>query len=122
MGYVFLCLLQLLVSLIRAAITSLLWFLEAGLLPPNCRYRIGNALLSVPRSEALPFRKPVCFCLFFPPPQNMVLQNGTKVFDSWEKPPLPVYIQFYFFNVTNPEEILQGEIPLLEEVGPYTYR
>lgn len=54
--------------------------------------------------------------------KNMVLQNGTKVFDSWEKPPLPVYIQFYFFNVTNPEEILQGEIPLLEEVGPYTYR
>lgn len=52
----------------------------------------------------------------------MVLQNGTKVFNSWEKPPLPVYIQFYFFNVTNPEEILQGEIPLLEEVGPYTYR
>lgn len=54
--------------------------------------------------------------------KNMVLQNGTKVFDSWEKPPLPVYIQFYFFNVTNPEEILRGEVPLLEEVGPYTYR
>lgn len=54
--------------------------------------------------------------------KNMVLQNGTKVFDSWEKPPVPVYIQFYFFNVTNPEEILQGEIPRLEEVGPYTYR
>lgn len=54
--------------------------------------------------------------------KNMVLQNGTKVFDSWEKPPLPVYMQFYFFNVTNPEEILQGEIPRVEEVGPYTYR
>lgn len=52
----------------------------------------------------------------------MVLRNGTQVFDTWEKPPLPVYTQFYFFNVTNPEEILQGEIPRLEEVGPYTYR
>uniref|UniRef100_I3MDR5 Scavenger receptor class B member 2 n=1 Tax=Ictidomys tridecemlineatus TaxID=43179 RepID=I3MDR5_ICTTR len=53
--------------------------------------------------------------------KNMVLRNGTEIFDSWEKPPLPVYTQFYFFNVTNPEEILRGEIPRLEEVGPYTY-
>ncbi|XP_008591031.1 PREDICTED: lysosome membrane protein 2 [Galeopterus variegatus] len=54
--------------------------------------------------------------------KNIVLRNGTEVFDSWEKPPLPVYTQFYFFNVTNPEEILRGETPRLEEVGPYTYR
>ncbi|XP_042534183.1 lysosome membrane protein 2 [Dipodomys spectabilis] len=54
--------------------------------------------------------------------KNMVLRNGTEIFDSWEKPPVPVYAQFYFFNVTNPEEILQGEKPRLEEVGPYTYR
>ncbi|XP_004647481.1 lysosome membrane protein 2 [Octodon degus] len=54
--------------------------------------------------------------------QRVVLRNGTEVFHSWENPPLPVYTQFYFFNVTNPEEILRGERPLLEEVGPYTYR
>ncbi|XP_063103312.1 lysosome membrane protein 2 [Cavia porcellus] len=54
--------------------------------------------------------------------KNVVLRNGTEVFHSWESPPLPVYTQFYFFNVTNPEEILRGERPLLEEVGPYTYR
>lgn len=54
--------------------------------------------------------------------KNVVLRNGTEIFDSWEKPPLPVYTQFYFFNVTNPEEILRGEKPLLQEVGPYTYR
>uniref|UniRef100_A0A5F9DNX9 Scavenger receptor class B member 2 n=1 Tax=Oryctolagus cuniculus TaxID=9986 RepID=A0A5F9DNX9_RABIT len=53
--------------------------------------------------------------------KNVVLRNGTEIFDSWEKPPLPVYTQFYFFNVTNPEEILRGEKPLLQEVGPYTY-
>ncbi|KAK2115852.1 Lysosome membrane protein 2 [Saguinus oedipus] len=53
---------------------------------------------------------------------NIVLRNGTEAFDSWEKPPLPVYTQFYFFNVTNPEEILRGETPRVEEVGPYTYR
>ncbi|XP_007519880.1 lysosome membrane protein 2 [Erinaceus europaeus] len=54
--------------------------------------------------------------------KDIVLKNGTETFDSWMKPPLPVYSQFYFFNVTNPEEILKGEIPRLEEVGPYTYR
>uniref|UniRef100_A0A673VFC1 Scavenger receptor class B member 2 n=1 Tax=Suricata suricatta TaxID=37032 RepID=A0A673VFC1_SURSU len=54
--------------------------------------------------------------------KNIVLRNGSETFDSWKKPPLPVYIQFYFFNVTNPEEILRGETPRLEEVGPYTYR
>uniref|UniRef100_A0A452TQF1 Scavenger receptor class B member 2 n=1 Tax=Ursus maritimus TaxID=29073 RepID=A0A452TQF1_URSMA len=54
--------------------------------------------------------------------ENIVLRNGSETFDSWRKPPLPVYAQFYFFNVTNPEEILRGEIPRLEEVGPYTYR
>ncbi|XP_007947226.1 lysosome membrane protein 2 [Orycteropus afer afer] len=54
--------------------------------------------------------------------KNIVLRNGTETFDSWEKPPLPVYTRFYFFNVTNPEEILQGETPQVTEVGPYTYR
>ncbi|XP_037386703.1 lysosome membrane protein 2 isoform X1 [Talpa occidentalis] len=54
--------------------------------------------------------------------KTVVLRNGTETFDTWKNPPLPVYMQFYFFNVTNPEEILRGEIPRLEEVGPYTYR
>ncbi|XP_006885365.1 PREDICTED: lysosome membrane protein 2 isoform X2 [Elephantulus edwardii] len=54
--------------------------------------------------------------------KNIVLKNGSEAFDSWEKPPLPVYTQFYFFNVTNPAEILNGEIPQVIEVGPYTYR
>ncbi|XP_003774359.1 lysosome membrane protein 2 [Sarcophilus harrisii] len=54
--------------------------------------------------------------------QNTVLKNGTEIFDSWENPPPPIHMQFYFFNVTNPDEILQGEDPHVEEVGPYTYR
>ncbi|XP_006871642.1 PREDICTED: lysosome membrane protein 2 isoform X1 [Chrysochloris asiatica] len=54
--------------------------------------------------------------------KNIVLKNGTETFDYWETPPLPVYTQFYFFNVTNPEEILKGETPHVTEVGPYTYR
>ncbi|XP_059682821.1 lysosome membrane protein 2 isoform X2 [Gavia stellata] len=54
--------------------------------------------------------------------QGTVLKNGTETFEAWEDPPPPVYMQFYFFNVTNPLEVLQGDTPLVEEIGPYTYR
>ncbi|XP_034048053.1 lysosome membrane protein 2c [Thalassophryne amazonica] len=54
--------------------------------------------------------------------KNVVLKNGTEVFKAWEDPPSPVYMQFYFFNVTNPMEVLEGERPAVLQVGPYTYR
>ncbi|XP_044285396.1 lysosome membrane protein 2 isoform X2 [Varanus komodoensis] len=54
--------------------------------------------------------------------QAAVLKNGTELFEDWKDPPPPVYMQFYFFNLTNPLEVLQGEPPLVREVGPYTYR
>ncbi|XP_020660876.3 lysosome membrane protein 2 isoform X2 [Pogona vitticeps] len=54
--------------------------------------------------------------------QEMVLRNGTEVFQMWEEPSPPVYMQFYFFNLTNPFEVLNGESPLVKEIGPYTYR
>ncbi|KAG7241139.1 hypothetical protein INR49_025882 [Caranx melampygus] len=39
-----------------------------------------------------------------------------------ETPPPPVYMQFFFYNVTNVDEILKGAKPVLNQVGPYTYR
>ncbi|CAJ0919617.1 unnamed protein product [Ranitomeya imitator] len=51
-----------------------------------------------------------------------VLKNGTEVFNDWVNPPPPIYMQFYFFNVTNPLEVLDGEKPVVDEIGPYTYR
>ncbi|XP_077132234.1 lysosome membrane protein 2 [Ranitomeya variabilis] len=51
-----------------------------------------------------------------------VLKNGTEVFNDWVNPPPPIYMQFYFFNVTNPLEVLGGEKPVVDEIGPYTYR
>ncbi|KAF3702120.1 Lysosome membrane protein 2 85 kDa lysosomal membrane sialoglycoprotein [Channa argus] len=54
--------------------------------------------------------------------KEVVLKNGTEVFEAWENPPAPVYMQFYFFNLTNPQEMLDGERPAVVEIGPYTYR
>ncbi|KAL4617315.1 lysosome membrane protein 2-like [Arapaima gigas] len=54
--------------------------------------------------------------------EEIVLRNGTDAFEAWKNPPPPVYMQFYFFNVTNPAEVLIGEQPAVLELGPYTYR
>uniref|UniRef100_A0A3P8SI52 Scavenger receptor class B member 2 n=1 Tax=Amphiprion percula TaxID=161767 RepID=A0A3P8SI52_AMPPE len=53
---------------------------------------------------------------------EVVLKNGTEAFEAWENPPAPIYMQFYFFNLTNPLEVLDGDRPAVVEIGPYTYR
>lgn len=54
--------------------------------------------------------------------KEVVLKNETDTFKAWENPPAHIYMQFYFFNVTNPLEVLSGDRPAVVEVGPYTYR
>ncbi|XP_034565557.1 lysosome membrane protein 2-like isoform X2 [Notolabrus celidotus] len=54
--------------------------------------------------------------------REIVLVEGSRVFESWKTPPPPVYMEYFFFNVTNVDEFLQGEKPEVKQVGPYTYR
>lgn len=54
---------------------------------------------------------------------NLILEPGNEVYAHWQEVPIPIYIKYYFFNVTNPNEVLeQTEKPRLEELGPYTFR
>ncbi|KAL7635797.1 UNVERIFIED_CONTAM: hypothetical protein RMT77_013614 [Armadillidium vulgare] len=47
---------------------------------------------------------------------------GSEVENIWKNTPLPMYMRVYPFNLTNPDEFLKGEIPVLNEIGPYVYR
>ncbi|XP_076842406.1 lysosome membrane protein 2c [Brachyhypopomus gauderio] len=53
---------------------------------------------------------------------EVVLENGTEAFEVWRDPPPPVFMEFYFFNLTNPFEVMAGDRPAVIQVGPYTYR
>ncbi|KAM7392689.1 hypothetical protein PAMA_007691 [Pampus argenteus] len=54
--------------------------------------------------------------------KEIVLVEGSRVFESWKRPPPPVYMEYFFFNVTNPDEFLKGAKAKVNQVGPYTYR
>ncbi|XP_037608474.1 lysosome membrane protein 2-like isoform X2 [Sebastes umbrosus] len=54
--------------------------------------------------------------------KEIVLVEGSRVFESWKSPPPPVYMEYFFFNVTNLDAFLLGAKPEVMQVGPYTYR
>lgn len=62
------------------------------------------------------------FLLFFSC-QNLVIDPENDMsYTMWKDVPVPFYMSVYFFNVLNPEEILNGEKPMVEQKGPYVYR
>ncbi|XP_056146581.1 lysosome membrane protein 2 [Lampris incognitus] len=54
--------------------------------------------------------------------KEITLTEGSRVFETWKNPPPPVFMEYFFFNVTNLDEFLQGAKPVVSQVGPYTYR
>ncbi|CAH8509316.1 unnamed protein product [Schistosoma turkestanicum] len=54
--------------------------------------------------------------------QQLRLVPGSKFYANWLKPSIPIRIQFYFFNLTNPKQFQHGARPILKQLGPYTYR
>lgn len=55
--------------------------------------------------------------------KQLVLSDGSKSFNLWKETPIPMFIDFYMFNWTNPEESLnKHELPHFVEIGPYVFR
>uniref|UniRef100_A0AAY4ERW3 Uncharacterized protein n=1 Tax=Denticeps clupeoides TaxID=299321 RepID=A0AAY4ERW3_9TELE len=51
------------------------------------------------------------------------LTPDSRVFETWKNPPPPVFMEYFFFNITNPEDFLEGKAKAsVTEVGPFTYR
>lgn len=53
--------------------------------------------------------------------QKLVLSADSETIENFISPPVPIFMQFYFFNVTNVDEILNGSIAKLDQIGPFTY-
>lgn len=54
--------------------------------------------------------------------KEITLTEKSQMFEAWKNPPPPVYMEYYFFNVTNPEVFLAGGKASVQQIGPYTYR
>ncbi|KAL4660455.1 lysosome membrane protein 2-like [Arapaima gigas] len=54
--------------------------------------------------------------------KEMTLAEGSRVLESWKNPPSDVFMQYFFFNVSNPEVFLAGGKAALTQIGPYTYK
>ena len=53
----------------------------------------------------------------------MRLTPGSEAYNTWLNTPAPVYINFYFFNVTNAQEFVdKSVVPHVSQIGPYVYR
>ncbi|XP_055260489.1 scavenger receptor class B member 1 isoform X2 [Moschus berezovskii] len=54
--------------------------------------------------------------------KNVRIDPNSLSFNMWKEIPVPFYLSVYFFNIVNPEEIIQGQKPKVQERGPYVYR
>ncbi|EAA07986.4 AGAP002451-PA [Anopheles gambiae str. PEST] len=50
--------------------------------------------------------------------QNVLLKPGTQIRDMFEKIPFPLDFKLHIFNVTNPDEIMRGGKPRVNDIGP----
>nr|AXU25118.1 sensory neuron membrane protein 2-1 [Cyrtorhinus lividipennis] len=53
--------------------------------------------------------------------KSLVLEEGSPGLATFKKTPFPLEFKIYLFNITNPEEIMNGGKPVVAEVGPYVY-
>lgn len=53
---------------------------------------------------------------------QLSVTNSSRSFKIWKDIPIPIYMEFYFFNWTNPEATSASVKPHFVEIGPYVFR
>ncbi|KAI1278742.1 Scavenger receptor class B member 1 [Halotydeus destructor] len=54
---------------------------------------------------------------------KLTIAPNSEALTLWKDIPVPIYDNYYFFNVTNAEDVERfGAKPILREVGPFVYR
>ncbi|XP_028160527.1 sensory neuron membrane protein 2-like, partial [Ostrinia furnacalis] len=53
---------------------------------------------------------------------EVILLNDTEQLERFKQLPMPLSFSIRLFNISNAEEVLEGAVPELTEVGPYTYK
>lgn len=64
------------------------------------------------------YRFPIWVCF----QQQTMLEEGTETFERFVDIPQPLLFKVFIFNVTNPNEVIEGGVPKVKEIGPYIYR
>lgn len=54
--------------------------------------------------------------------KNVILYEGSEQLERFTDVPQPLHFKVYLFNVTNADRVQNGEIPIVQEIGPYVYR
>ncbi|KAL5967563.1 Scavenger receptor clas B member 1 [Taenia solium] len=53
--------------------------------------------------------------------ESVKLQNESAALKSWKSNDVTSKFSVFFYNLTNPTEMLAGEKPVLQAIGPYVY-
>ena len=54
--------------------------------------------------------------------EDLVLKPDSEGYKQWKDPSVPIYLQFFMFDVMNPDEAKQGAKPFVVQRGPFSYR
>ncbi|XP_055598706.1 protein croquemort-like [Uranotaenia lowii] len=56
--------------------------------------------------------------------EKLVIKNGSVNYQNWIRTPIPMYLEIYLFNWTNPDDLhLYPTVkPHFQELGPYVFR
>lgn len=54
--------------------------------------------------------------------KQLVIKKGSPTFDKWSVIPIPIFLEIYLYNWTNPDKVKDPNVkPHFQEVGPFVW-